>query len=325
LSYPVVACLDRSDLEPLYRAQKQHKPGALGDNATKDFILRHVFEIAPEVIKKPTELLRALVHRHHQEQRVTALLDERCIHVLREGGRFEDWALEDIVPDREAFFGFLEERWQVFIDKLAGVPASAKVKQEFRYCGPEDLPLDHSDVRVYIDTFFLEGTLRPIAHRCSATLAKQWAMVGITTDPQADHQRRLEGLVESIQGTVPALDAKHQEWLTFAHRFAELLALWHQVGKSGQKKLARRFGKLQATVDPTFLAWLQARFAGLHNQPAVPPVMVHHVPHAMARDVENGGKVALVLMDGLALDQWVVLRDILLQQRPGMWPLVRPT
>jgi hypothetical protein len=317
LSYPVVASLDRSDLDALYRAQQQHKPGVLGDNATKDFILRHVFEIAPEVIKQPSDLLRALMRRHHQEQRIPALLDERCIHVLRQGGRFEDWALEEIVPDREAFFGFLQERWQAFIDKLAGALSNDAVKQEFRYRGPVDLPFDHSDVRVYMDTFFLEGTLRPIPHRASLKLATQWAEVGISIDPQADRQRRLEGLVDSILGTLPAQDAKHQEWLTFSHRWAELLALWHQAGESAQKKLAQRVHELQGTVDRNFLAWLQTRFAGLHNQPAVPPVMVHHVPRAMTRDVENG-KVALLLLDGLALNQWVVLRDILIQQRPGM-------
>lgn len=101
LSYPVVASLDRSDLEALYRAQKQHKPGVLGDNATKEFILRHVFEIAPEVIKQPSDLLRILLRRHHQGQRIPAPLDERWIHILQQSGRFEDWALEDIVPDRQ--------------------------------------------------------------------------------------------------------------------------------------------------------------------------------------------------------------------------------
>src|SRR5262245_9888930 len=35
LSYPVIATLDRSDLDALYRAQHQQNPGKLGDNATK--------------------------------------------------------------------------------------------------------------------------------------------------------------------------------------------------------------------------------------------------------------------------------------------------
>ena len=47
LSYPIVAALDRADLEALYQAQEKYAPGRLGDNATKEFILRHVFGIAP--------------------------------------------------------------------------------------------------------------------------------------------------------------------------------------------------------------------------------------------------------------------------------------
>ena len=61
LSYPVLAALDRADIDALYQAQRQYKPGNLGDNATKEFVLRHVFEIAPELIKKPSDLLRALL------------------------------------------------------------------------------------------------------------------------------------------------------------------------------------------------------------------------------------------------------------------------
>jgi hypothetical protein len=37
LSYPVVAALDRGDLDALFRAQVQHNPGNMGDNATKEF------------------------------------------------------------------------------------------------------------------------------------------------------------------------------------------------------------------------------------------------------------------------------------------------
>src|SRR5690606_19176439 len=58
LSYPVVAALDLTCLDALFDAQLRHAPGTLGDNATKEFVLRHVFEIAPELIKQPSDLLR---------------------------------------------------------------------------------------------------------------------------------------------------------------------------------------------------------------------------------------------------------------------------
>jgi hypothetical protein len=48
LSYAVVAALERSDFDALYRAQQRHHPGTLGEKDTKDFVLRHVFDIVPE-------------------------------------------------------------------------------------------------------------------------------------------------------------------------------------------------------------------------------------------------------------------------------------
>jgi len=92
LSYPVVAALDRADLDALFDAQTKHlsacdaqagAPGQLGDNATKEFVLRHVFEIVPELIKQPSDLLRVLLRRHYRRQRIPAILDERFIQVLR--------------------------------------------------------------------------------------------------------------------------------------------------------------------------------------------------------------------------------------------------
>ena len=73
LSYPVVAALDRADLDALFDAQEKYDPGQLGDNATKEFVLRHVFEIAPELVKEPHDLLRVLLRRHYRGQRIPAI------------------------------------------------------------------------------------------------------------------------------------------------------------------------------------------------------------------------------------------------------------
>jgi hypothetical protein len=114
LSYPVVTALDRGELDALYEAHRRHAPGPLGDNATKEFVLRHVFEIAPELIKQPSDLLRVLLRRHYRGQRIPTILEERFIQLLRQGNAFDDWPLETLVPDREAFFVFLQERWPIF-------------------------------------------------------------------------------------------------------------------------------------------------------------------------------------------------------------------
>jgi len=324
LSYPVVAALDRSDLDALYHAQQHQRPGAMGDNASKDFILRHVFEIAPELIKQPSDLLHILLRRHYRGQRIPAMFDERFLQLLRQSSIFDDWPLERIISDRQAFLAFLQERWPVFLDWLvAGAPEGAyedNVSFNLAFRGPIHLPFDHNDVRVYIDTLFIDGLLQPVTHVQSTRLTGTWVAVGVRTDPHADRRRRLEGLLRAVEETLPSVDARHPEWLLFAYRWAELTALWLDLYPDVPEATSERLQHVRQQLDAVFLAWVQSRYAGLHNQPALPPVMLHHVPRALAwhREGNGSGKVALLVVDGLALDQWIVLRDVLRTQRPAL-------
>jgi len=92
LSYPVVAALGRSDLDVLYRAQQHQNPGALGDNASKDFILRHVFEIAQNSLNSPPISYTYCSAANYRGQRIPAILDERFIQLLRQRNTFDDLA-----------------------------------------------------------------------------------------------------------------------------------------------------------------------------------------------------------------------------------------
>ena len=118
LSYPVVDALDRSDLDALYTAQALEQPARpLGGSQTRGYVFRHVFGIAPETIRQVSDLLRFLLRRHHRGLRIPRDLDDHLIGLLRQDILFEEWPLEQIVPDRESFFAFLQERWPIFLDR----------------------------------------------------------------------------------------------------------------------------------------------------------------------------------------------------------------
>jgi len=321
LSYPIVTALNRGDLDALYEAQKRHAPGVLGDNATKEFVLRHVFEIAPELIRKPSDLLRALLRRHYREQRIPALLDERFVQILRQQGPFEDWPLETIIPDREAFFTFLQERWPIFLNRSATQEATGVRGDEkpygFEYPGPSDLPFDHDDIRVYIDNLFLEGLLEAVPHDRAELLSKTWLAIGIRTDEQAERSRRVDGLLDTLAADIPNADTRHDEWFHFAKTWAELVALALDSDAVLPEPARQKMEVIQTQIDAALMPWLTKRYAGLVNLPPVPPVMLHHVPRFLSRHI-NGAKkhkVAFVLVDGLALDQWIVIRKEIARQR----------
>ena len=319
LSPAVLDELDSSAFDVLHHALALNEPGVLGDNATKDFLLRHVFEISPEQIRTPADLLRVLLRRHYRAQRLPACLDARLIALLEETKRFASWPLHTLVPHREQFFAFLQERWPLFVHRRQrtgqGV-AEPVAPYALRVAGPTDLPFDHEDVRVYIDSLFLEGILAPTSVIPKASVLGSWVAVGVRGDEVEDAQVRFARLTEALEGSLPGEADGYRAWTEAAWRWAEWSALRWTLGTrvlTGKVSVIR---SLEARVDDTFTRWMLAHYASLHNVSYLPlPVMVHHVPRYLAHGwtpASRGGtaakRIALLVMDGLALSQWTLLR-----------------
>ena len=321
LSRSVVATLEPRDLDALYDAEQRHRSDLRGDNATKEFVLRHVFGIVPELVVKSSDLLTVLLRRHCAARRIPPLLDEHFIESVRRTGKFTDWPLDAIVPDRNAFLAFLQERWPVYLDRSARHESDVSEDHE-RYAltwpGPADLPFDHEDVRAYVDGLFLERQLRPVPHGRAASLSETWVAVGLRTDRTADELRRMDRLLAAANEALPERDDRHDRWFHFAAIWAELGALTLALNSQVPNDERRKVETLRSRADTAFAEWLEKRYRGLVNLPPVPPVMLHHLPRLLARDVHDSlrNKVALLVVDGLALDQWIVVRRELAMQRP---------
>lgn len=315
LSYPVIEKLDRSLLDSLFEAQRKSPPDRMGDNATKDFILRHVFGIAAELIANEVELLRALLRLHYGKLQLPLMLAERLIQVLKGHDGFKAWPLTEIVPDNEAFFAFLQERWPLFLSRLGSANQVREDSPEYglKYPGPDRLPFDHQDIKVYIDNLFLEGKLTPVEAKGIEVDAGSWVRSGIATSGVDDDELRISRLFGLVEKDLPTAEARYSDWTAFALKWAELSSLVH-CGNSTEHQT--RLKEIGDALNTTFAGWLADHYSSLINLPPTNPAMLHHVPRRLARDIEDSGssRAALIVVDGLALDQWVTIRQLLQKQ-----------
>lgn len=315
LSYPVIEKLDRSLLDSLFEAQRKSPPDRMGDNATKDFILRHVFGIAAELIGGEVELLRALLRLHYGKLQLPLMLAERLIQVLKGHDGFKAWPLSEIVPDDEAFFAFLQERWPLFLSRLGSAHQVREDSPEYglKYPGPDRLPFDHQDIKVYIDNLFLEGKLTPVEAKGIEVDAGSWVRSGIATSGVDDDELRISRLFGLVEKELPTAEARYSDWTAFALKWAELSSLVHCGNSTEYQTRLREIGDALNTI---FAAWLADHYSSLINLPPTNPAMLHHVPRRLARDIEDSGssRAALIVVDGLALDQWVTIRQLLQKQ-----------
>ncbi len=304
--------LDHACLDALHQARSRHQHTRLGANATSDFVLRHVFQVDPQAIREPEHLLRLLLRRHYRRQRYPEALDRRLVEVLSQDPAWRGWPLEAIVPDREAFLAFLQERWPLYLlDTLTPRPEpSAVCESELEYSGPRLLPFGHDDIRVYIDNLFLEGHLAPMDVVPRAAVRGTWMSVGVGTEQEgAAASERFARLFEKLDQEVPGEDATPSDWTGFAAAWGESIALRWTMLEEELPVAASRCEELHDRLEATFATWMQRHYGSLHNLSFVQrPVMLHHVPHHLARRLDARGKLALLVVDGLALDQWSVLR-----------------
>ena len=312
MSYPVIEGLDLNLLDELFDAQSRFPPERMGENATRDFILRHVFGIATELVSNDVRLLRALLRLHYGQARLPHTLITRFVHALQKHSRFQAWPLNAIVSDAQAFFSFLQERWPIFLSLPDGTNQARETPLDhaLQYPGPDLLPFDHHDIRIYIDNLFVEGKLTPIQVPGLAAATSSWVRCGIAETGPDDNEVRISRLFELVGNSLPTEESRYSDWTDFALKWAELSALVHCSNSSGHKS---RLSGLSDELNSVFTKWLNEHYASLIHIPPTNPAMLHHVPRRLARELENVGdfRMALIVVDGLALDQWVTVRQLL--------------
>ena len=312
MSYPVIEELDLSLLDELFDVQSKSPPGRLSENATRDFILRHVFGVSAELISNDVKLLRALLRLHYGQIKLPHTLIARLVQTLQKLSRFKAWPLVDIVPDSHAFFAFLQERWPMFLNvqDKTNQAREAPLDRALQFPGPDLLPFDHQDIRIYIDNLFVEGKLTPIEVPDSATTTSSWVRCGIVEINSNDNEVRISRLFELVKNNLPTEESRYSDWMDFALKWAELSALVHCSNSLDYKS---RLSSISDDLNSVFIRWLKEHYDSLINIPPTNPAMLHHVPRRLAREFENmrDFRIALIVVDGLALDQWVTVREFL--------------
>lgn len=302
LNYPVLYDLDRTYLDAIADSYATHDGDQLTERETKDFVLMHCFSIVPKLIKTPVELLKMLLSLHARRIRMPDFLTDYLLENLKKEGTFASWPLTEILPSRETFLRFLQDEWAIYVGSIG----ESGGKQS-------PIPFHHEDVRAYIDTLFLDGSLKPI-EQANVTKLPAWVRIGVVHDPKSDAVRRYRALRQKFEAEIPTAEVSHREWQQAAQRWAELVVLrweWDEALETGDRST---WTTLQSMTEEAFGQWMMQRYGSLHNLPYhQQPVMVHHIPRFLAveKTRKKISKIALVVLDGLAIDQWLLLRNTL--------------
>jgi len=306
LASRVLADLDRADLDAIWVASLNSDRESLGTAQTQDLVLRAVFKLSPEMIATQEDLLAQLLRLHHRDQTVPGPLVARFVQALTERDRFTGWPVEELISSRDSFYRFLQERWPRYLATIDGAVECPPL----RIAGPERIDFGSTEVATVIDNLFVEGRLNPIGVPDPDRFAGRWEKIGVQDLSPSRTTEAVRQQIAAVSSDIPEPSVPPTVWTIFAQRWADLLRLTDRLAPSDREAIRPELDAAHQMIDERLMNWLPERFGSLVNRAFLPmPTMVHQIPHFLAHQRSPGERLALLVIDGMSISQWLAIKN----------------
>lgn len=276
--------------------QRQAVPPRMGIAATADFILANLFKITPALLNTREDFWVAALNLFYDDEELPHLLAERVVELAELPLGVDQHIAFELLTDRSALLDRLQSDWQKFATAL--VQTEAPIEQAIPFGSPR--------IRVAFDSLVLDGAIKPISVPEIPKDLPSWAKIGLEQDLAAKADL-LSKQIEHLQHDIPRADASYKVWLRFGERLAELTYSVRSYPKDARgDQVISAHEQLRQKIDPLFFDWLVANFDSLSlNSCSTHPSLVHQIaPHMALARAADDQRQALLVVDGLALEQW---------------------
>jgi len=293
LNSVALADLSRDDLDRVASAYALYDGDVLGERATREFLLRDVYGVAPTVLTQRPALIGYLVQRHYAGEVLPESLDAILAEWLGPSMQLGMDVLT-LLRQPEQFFRWLQAHWNDYVHAGSGHALRESA-----------VPFAAPPIRAYLTNLFAEGQLQRT--RLDGGAVPGWMRPGVLL-PGDEPEQEFRDALQTIDGSWPAAVASYRDWLTFAWRWAGVRARLAAL-PADPGPFLDELHEVQTPLEVAFRTWLLAHYRGLSSLAVTTtPVLVHHIATVLRNAHGRGERVALVVVDGLALDHWLTLR-----------------
>jgi hypothetical protein len=309
LVYPVVRALS-----PARRARLATAPPParrLGEQATQAYILRHAFAVDPAALGQPAQLVAWLDAYHQERDPLPEALLSTLLASLQACPAYTGWPLAALLRDPAAFTVFMREQWTGYVHAAQQGQVSEQPGSYLHFGA--DTALQDA-----LSRLVRTGTLAPVEVARPERLPG-WARPALL-DTEADRAPwRAAELLALIAEQSAALTpgSRWLAWQRLAWEWAELTALRYRPEGGVEEAHVREYDAAQKAIDAAFAAWLPGHYAALATQSLPEPHHLYHVPHYLADRYLERQPVALLILDGMALADWIVIRTAWQARQPA--------
>lgn len=294
--------------DSLFDASRELDPKqSLGESATRDYIATYVYGVVPNLIRKPVKFWETCFRLFFANDELPILIATHVASKAVLPASMSVAAASELLSSRAAFVERVQSDWLLYANEITDAKA------------PDDtlIPFGAAEIRSNLDTMVLDGTIQPAAIDAVPTNIPNWMRVGLIENDGA-LRRLLEQKIGLLADDIPMSAASHSDWLAFAARQAEAIAAFNSLPHQDRHLLLNEMTAVRRQVDDAFFEWLTKEFGALSSVTALKsPAMVHQAARHLAHRRHQGVlRQALIVVDGLSLDQWSIIEQHTRQDVP---------
>ena len=271
LSYGVVHRLGAEYREALFEAHAKHASQSLGEAATKEFILTHIFQLGPHLIAGNVDLWRELLRLHYRNTPLPTLLADHVQDILEQQASIPGLPISELFASQRDLFagrtgglGTLSERQRDRRIRVAEPPSPGYVGDSE---GKIEIPFEHPDIRSLIDSMFLDGTLHPLLVQKVPADVPDWLSGRDRSGPGCTAQSGPRRTEASARHPAIGLRRAIADWLTFAKSFGEILSRFHALDQAHAQGLDGMLQEVQQRSDELLVSWMRKHYSDLPSLP----------------------------------------------------------
>ena len=308
LVYPVLQALSPGQVEKLGSCPMPVE--TLSRQKTIDYLLKEIFNADPVALSQPHALVAWLNDYHHNPSPLPELLRSSLVERIKSYPIYREWDIDLLIRDNQAFKDFIQKQWRESVEKSISGRQVKETTSGYYVSFDRDPQLQD-----LVPGLIRQGVLQPLEMLAKKGLPT-WAYPGITLkDPRFN---RFTFLLDDLNNrlrmmrTILSDQLGWDERIGFARDWSELCSLKYQPDLEIPQTQKGKFLKLIHEVDKVFSAWMINNYSPLGAQRLPRPHHVHHIPHYLAylRNLGQIDRVVLLVLDGLSLTDWFVIKPI---------------
>ena len=288
-----------------------------GERQTVEFILRVVFGIEPAGAINSTRLVELLINKHYRGQAIPKAIEQYILESL--STKMSNIGVDPaFFLDSQLFYDWLSKQWELFI----------KAKEEQK---PFQNVLNFEDpgIKLILGNLFSDGKIQRYDGKENILTTNPWVAVGLATTNTSGKKVneislekeefnlhvRINRFLNITEDELPQGKTDIRDWLNIAADWSEIVFQANSLPQESYNRIQSNLFDARDKVNKHFLKFIRSRFSAVdYYQDNKGPISLAAVNSWLYQNVNAEERLALICFDGLALDQWHILKAFLQQK-----------